>query len=78
MTLTPQDCKEARRKLGLSAEKMARAVGLSDGRAVRRFEADHGSSTGRTPQGPLECIYRLILAGRVDKDDLEAVAPKAP
>lgn len=69
--LTPHDCSEARRKLGLSASAMARALGLSDGRAVRRYEADAAAATARTPQGPLSVLYRLILAGRVAAQDFQ-------
>jgi len=68
--LTPEQCKEARRKLGLSASQMARALGLSDGRAVRRYEAAADKATAREPQGPLAVLYSLILAGRVRSKDL--------
>jgi hypothetical protein len=47
--------------LGLSASQMARALGLSDGRAVRRYEAPSDTATAREPQGPLAVLYRLIL-----------------
>lgn len=68
--LTPAQCREARHKLGLSASQMARALGLSDGRSVRRFEADHGASAGDSPKGPCAKLYRLILTGRIGAADL--------
>lgn len=74
--IAPQDCKEARRKLGLSAAGMALALGLTDGRAVRRYEAPAGSRTARCPQGPLAVLYRLILAGALRAEDL--LDPPAP
>lgn len=70
MTLTPSDCREARRKLGLSAAAMARAMGLADGKSIRRFEAPGDAATARRPQGPAAVLYRLILAGRVRAQDL--------
>lgn len=71
MTLGPEQCREARRKLDFTLSQMARALGLSDGRAVRRFEAPDGSATARTPQGPCAVLYRLILDGKVGADDLD-------
>ena len=37
--MTPTEFKDARNELGLSANKMAQALGLADGRTVRRYEA---------------------------------------
>ena len=37
--MTPQEFKEARRTLGLSASKLAQALKVSDGRTIRRWEA---------------------------------------
>lgn len=37
--MTPTDLKQARQALGLTVEGFARAVGVSDGRTVRRWEA---------------------------------------
>lgn len=65
--LTPAACKEARHKLGLSASQMALALGLSDGRAVRRYEAASDTATAREPQGPLAVLYRLILSDKIDR-----------
>lgn len=74
--LTPEDCREARRQLGLSSAAMARALGLYDGRAVRRFEAAADAASARAPQGPLAVLYRLILAGALSADDLAAAEPE--
>jgi hypothetical protein len=75
MTVPPADCRRARAMLEASASDMARLLGLSDGRAVRRFEADAGAATARTPQGPLAVLYRLILSGAVTRADLERSHP---
>lgn len=37
--MTPAKFKEARRKLGLSTQKCADALGIADGRSIRRYEA---------------------------------------
>jgi len=37
--VTPTEFKEARRKLGLTAQGLATAVQVADGRTVRRWEA---------------------------------------
>jgi transcriptional regulator with XRE-family HTH domain len=71
--LTPDQCRHARQLLGFSASEMAARLGLSDGRAVRRFEAGEGAATARAPQGPLAVLYRLILAGRLTAQDLTGV-----
>lgn len=69
--ITPTECRVARTMLEASATEMAQLLGLSDGRAVRRFEADAARATARTPQGPLAVLYRLILEGRITRDHLE-------
>ena len=63
--ITHTACREARLRLGLSTAKMAPVLGLSDGRAVRRYEADPDTTvTARTPTGALEVLYRAILSGK--------------
>lgn len=37
--MTPKEFREARRKLGMSANELAEKLGLSDGRSIRRYEA---------------------------------------
>lgn len=37
--MTAAQFKEARRKLGLSAQKLADLIGVADGRTIRRWEA---------------------------------------
>lgn len=69
--ISPARCREARAMLEASAADMARLLGLSDGRAVRRFETEASHATARTPQGPLAVLYRLILAGALTRADLE-------
>ena len=64
--MIPAEFREARRALGLSARAMAAALGVSDGRTVRRWEA------GRHPiSGPVERLVRRLLAER-------AAAPPPP
>lgn len=36
--MTPQEFRAARRKLGLSSSQMARTIGISDARQIRRYE----------------------------------------
>jgi DNA-binding transcriptional regulator YiaG len=54
--MTPAQLKEARKRLGLSAEEMAQFLRLSDARTVRRYE--DGS---REISGPIQVAieYRL-------------------
>jgi hypothetical protein len=37
--MTPAEFRAARHRLGLSAAAMARALGIGDGRTIRRYEA---------------------------------------
>lgn len=57
--MTPDEFKEARRKLGLSAQGMAAALGVADGRTVRRWEADD-----RDIPGPVIALLRIWLDER--------------
>lgn len=57
--MTPTDLKQARQRLGLSAGAFARAVGVSDGRTVRRWEAGD-----RDIPGPVIVLMRLWLDPR--------------
>ncbi|HSH41633.1 MAG TPA: hypothetical protein VK973_05845 [Arenicellales bacterium] len=77
-TVTPADCRQARAMLEASAADMARLLGLSDGRAVRRFETEASRATARPPQGPLAILYRLILDGAITRADLEPAAADPP
>lgn len=42
----PARFKEAREKLGLSQDKFAQALGLSDNRAIRRYEQEEREISG--------------------------------
>jgi DNA-binding transcriptional regulator YiaG len=55
--MTPADLKEARHKLGLSAEGFARLVRVESGRTVRRWESGE-----RDIPGPVLVILDLIEA----------------
>jgi hypothetical protein len=53
---TPEQLKEARQKLGLSAENLARVLRVEDGRTVRRWEAGE-----RAIPGPVTVIMETIM-----------------
>ena len=55
--MTPSAFKAARHALGKSANAMAKALGLSDGRAVRYYEAGD-----RRISGPIELLVNRMLA----------------
>lgn len=55
--MTPDELKEARHRLGLSANALADLVGVSDGRTVRRWEAGD-----RDIPGPVQVLLRALLA----------------
>jgi len=57
--MTPTELKQARHRLGLSAGAFARAVGVSDGRTVRRWEAGD-----RDIPGPVIVLVNLWLDPR--------------
>jgi transcriptional regulator with XRE-family HTH domain len=50
--MTPTELKEARKALGLSAERFARLTGTSTGRTVRRWEA----GTAPVPQSVVKLL----------------------
>lgn len=54
--LTPQELKQARKSLGLSAEGLARLVGVASGRTVRRWEAG-----GQDIPGPVVVLFTAIM-----------------
>ena len=62
--MTPDEFREARHKLGLSATKMARLLGLSDGRTIRRYEADEIEISG-----PVERLTRWLAFDQKPKLD---------
>ena len=57
LTLTPQQLKQARAELKLSASGFARLVMVEDGRTVRRWEAGE-----RSIPGPVIVIVHAILS----------------
>jgi DNA-binding transcriptional regulator YiaG len=59
--MTPETLKSARHALGLSAEGMARLVGVESGRTVRRWEAGE-----RDIPGPVT----IIVAALIESDDV--------
>jgi len=64
--MTPADFRKARHALGLSAQAMAFALGVSDGRTIRRWES------GENPiGGPVERLVERMLADRSLLDQWE-------
>ena len=58
--MTPTDFRLARRRLRLTGADLAKALGLADGRTVRRLEA------GDNPvSGPVSTLLRLWLDPRL-------------
>lgn len=55
--MTPAALKSARRVLGLSAEGLARCLGVSGGRTVRKWEAGD-----RAIPGPVALLIERMLA----------------
>jgi DNA-binding transcriptional regulator YiaG len=68
--MTPLEFKEARRKLGLSAAQMGRAIGLTGdpGRTVRRYEAGDIEISG-----PVQVAIRYILRHGLDKQARDSI-----
>lgn len=54
--MTPDELRKARQTLGLSAARFAAAVGVADGRTVRRWEAGD-----RDIPGSVVILVRLML-----------------
>lgn len=61
--MTPEQIKEARRTLGLSAQGFADAVGVADGRTVRRWEINDPDK-GREVPGPVVKLLEIWLDPR--------------
>ena len=55
--MTPVEFKAARHALGLSAEGLARTIGVATGRTVRKWEAGD-----RDIPGPAALLMRLFMA----------------
>lgn len=55
--MTPTEFKAIRHVLGLSAQGLARALGVSDGRTVRRWEAGDRGIPG--PVVRLMCLFEM-------------------
>lgn len=52
--MNPDEIRAFRHRLGLTAEEMARAVGVADGRLIRRWEAGD-----REPHGSFFVLFHL-------------------
>lgn len=59
--MSPDEFREARRQLGLSAAQMARALGFSDGRQIRRLEADPADASHRPVSRTVELLVTILL-----------------
>lgn len=79
--MTPAELKSIRHSLGLSAEGLARLVGVESGRTVRRWEAGD-----RDIPGPVRVLLTSIMAsaavrryfGMTDKRPVTPAAGSAP
>ena len=60
---TPEQLKEARQRLGLSAENLARVLRVEDGRTVRRWEAGE-----RAIPGPVTVIMETIMGNLAQQE----------
>jgi transcriptional regulator with XRE-family HTH domain len=60
---TAEQLQEARKKLGLSAENLARVLRVEDGRTVRRWEAGE-----RAIPGPVIVIMETIMSNLADQE----------
>lgn len=72
MMMTPDELKAARAKLGLSAAAFAAALGVSDARGVRRYEA-----ADTDIPGPLTVAVRYVLKHGLDKVAVKAIMAAA-
>ena len=63
--MTPAEFKSIRHALGLSAQGLARTLGVSGGRTVRRWEAGD-----RDIPGPAIKLMRLLERGKIKPKDL--------
>lgn len=58
--MSPAEFRAARKTLGLSASQMARAIGVADGRQIRRLEAEPEDASHR-PVSPTVALLVSIL-----------------
>lgn len=58
--MTRDEFRAARKTLGLSAQKMAYALGYADGRSIRRYEAGENKVPGAVAK-----LIAVMLAERV-------------
>ncbi len=66
--MTPIELKTIRRRLGLSAQGVARLLRVSDGRTVRRWEAGD-----RDIPGPAKVLMWLLDRRKITVRDLEDI-----
>ena len=62
--MTPVQFKSARRALGLSAAKMAQALGVASGRTIRRWEAGESGIPGPTALA----MWFLLIEARIEPE----------
>lgn len=67
MTMSPDDLKDARRRLGLSVADFAAMLGVRV-QHVRRMEMQPGGGTHRRVTGTTERLVRAYLSGYRPKD----------
>lgn len=61
--MKPDQIREAQRELGLSDNKFARAIGVSDGALVRKWKAGKVNTSG-----PVRTLIRYLLKFGVQDD----------
>jgi len=68
--MTPDEFAQARRKLGLSQDQLARILGLGidGGRTVRRWEVPEGTTNARPPNPVAVRVVGWLLDGFRPKD----------
>jgi transcriptional regulator with XRE-family HTH domain len=63
---TPEQLQEARKRLGLSAENLARVLRVEDGRTIRRWEAGE-----RAIPGPVIVIMETIMGNLAQREMID-------
>ena len=58
--LTPEELRQIRKDAGLSQSKLARLLGLSNGRTIRRYESGE-----LIPPGPVVKLYHMLREGKL-------------
>ncbi len=63
--MTPENFKRIRQQLGLTQAELARALRITEGRTIRRYESGE-----RPISGPVAIIMEALADGRIDLESL--------